>query len=210
MPLNQLLIDTKVSQFACGKEHILFLSDSTTPGSTSLFSFGIGTKGQLGLGKIENRYELTPVKTPPGVRIRSISAGGWHSGFVTADTHECYLWGWNLNGQISMCGDNDSVFVVSPTKLVVLDDLTGQEVKFIHVSLGARHSGVLDSNGNVYMFGWNKYGQIFTDSENLFDSKSTNEKEEEEYNVETPVKIEKLCSVKELKCSCWLTAITTL
>lgn len=109
-----------------------------------------------------------------------------------------------------MCGDNDSVFVVSPSKLVVLDDLTGREVKFTDVSLGARHSGVLDSNGNVYMFGWNKYGQIFSESENLLESKSKNEEEEEEFNVETPIKIEKLCSVKELKCSCWLTATTTL
>lgn len=207
--MNKLLLDQKVAQFASGKEHILFLTQPSTPSSSGrLYSFGLGTKGQLGLGKIENRYELALVHTPPDLNIRSISAGGWHSAFL-ADNGECYLWGWNLNGQVSMAvttstdndndNDNDSVFVVSPAKLRVTSNLT--DVKFRAVSLGSRHSAVLDLDGNVYMFGWNKYGQIEAFDEND-EASAVND-------VEMPVRIHRPTRVSSLKCGCWSTVFVT-
>ena len=180
----------------------MFLTESTK----RLFAFGIGTKGQLGVGKIENRYELTMVNIPPDVTIRSISSGGWHSGFLS-NQNECYIWGWNLNGQVSMSDEanNYSVFVVKPTKLIILDDISDREVKFEAISLGSRHSSVLDTNGNVYMFGWNKYGQLFNDS----DQNLSLNRDEDEFNVEIPVKIERISRIKSIKCGCWLTATIT-
>ena len=175
--------------------------------SNKLYSFGIGTKGQLGIGKIENRYELTVIKPPDNVTPVKIASGGWHSGFLDQNS-DCYVWGWNLNGQVSVEDEsqNDSVFVVTPTKLVVLDELSGKDVKFTSISLGSRHSALVDLNGNLYTFGWNKYGQLFVDRD-----ESINE-EDEMFNFDRPVKIESEefedKKVKRVKCGCWLTAIS--
>lgn len=144
------------------------------------------------------------VNIPPDVTILSISSGGWHSAFLS-NQNECYIWGWNLNGQVSMSDEDESVFVVKPTKLIILDDMSGREVKFETISLGSRHSSALDINGNVYMFGWNKYGQLFNDHDQ---SLSLNQ-DEDEFNVEIPVKIEKTSRIKSIKCGCWLTATIT-
>lgn len=194
--MNHFLIHEKVSQFASGKEHILFLTST----SNQLYSFGIGTKGQLGLGKIENRYELTLVKPPSNnMVIKSISAGGWHSAFLD-DKFDCYIWGWNLNGQVSECDDtNDSVFIVNPTRLVVMGELSGQPVKFKNISLGSRHSAILDRDGNLYTFGWNKYGQLFIEFPEL--------DPDEDYNFEKPIRIDEFVGIGAVKCGCWLTAI---
>lgn len=191
-----------MSQFSSGKEHMLFLTTSN-----KLYSFGIGTKGQLGIGKIENRYELTVIKPPDNVTPVKIASGGWHSGFLDQNS-DCYVWGWNLNGQVSVEDEsqNDSVFVVTPTKLVVLDELSGKDVKFASISLGSRHSALIDLNGNLYTFGWNKYGQLFMDRD-----ESINE-EDEMFNFDRPVKIDSEefddKKVKRVKCGCWLTAIS--
>lgn len=199
MPLNVQLIDEKIAKFSCGKEHILMLTERTN----RLLSFGIGTKGQLGLGKIENKFELTQIITNPEIKIKTICAGGWHSAFLD-DNYDCYLWGWNLNGQVSSQKDNnDSVFVADPRKLHVIDELSGKEVKFKRVSLGARHSALLDTEGSLYTFGWNKYNQLFFEN--------FRESNEEDFNVEEPIKIVEFeKKVQDVKCGCWLSAIVLL
>lgn len=176
---------------------MLFLTER----SRKLFSFGIGLKGQLGVGKIENRYELTPVDISPDLNIVAIAAGGWHCALID-DKFNCYLWGWNLNGQVSAVpeDDDDSVFVLRPTRLVVKNELSGQEVKFKAVSLGARHTALVDTLGRLYTFGWNKYGQLFME----FPESDQND---DEYNLDRPVKVEEFTAIKSIKCSCWLTAI---
>ena len=36
-------------------------------------------------------------------------------------------------------------------------------IKFRKVSLGTRHSSLIDCENNFYVFGWNKYGQLEAD-----------------------------------------------
>lgn len=78
LPLDSVLIEEKIQKMVAGKEHLLVL----TGPNGQLYSCGLGTKGQLGLGTIENFYEFKKVSSLSQKRIKAIAAGGWHSGCI--------------------------------------------------------------------------------------------------------------------------------
>jgi len=123
---------------------------------------------------------------------------GWHSGALDKQGR-CYMWGWNSHGQIGL--KTDSVFVTSPERLVVFKNfLSSEEVAFKSLSLGSRHSVLLDEEGSVWTFGWNKYEQ-------LLHERLANSGEEE--NIEEATKVTTLSEkfVKEIKCGSWFNLI---
>lgn len=138
------------------------------------------------------------IDIPFGIKIHSICAGGWHSAFLDEQSN-CYFWGWNFNGQVSFQDvENDSVFVVKPEKLEIFKDFSEEIVKFKSVSLGSRHSALIDIENNLFTFGWNKYEQLFIESDLI-----------KNVNLEKPVRIEKFNSqITNVKCGCWFTAIS--
>jgi alpha-tubulin suppressor-like RCC1 family protein len=72
LPLNKLLVNERIIQFAKGKEHILMLTEQTR----KIFSFGIGLKGQLGHGVIENLFQPVEIKYFT-TKINKIAAGNF-------------------------------------------------------------------------------------------------------------------------------------
>ncbi|CAF0804880.1 unnamed protein product [Brachionus calyciflorus] len=189
--LNKILIDKKVKCFSSGKEHILALTET----NSEVYSFGIGTKGQLGFGKIENRFQFTKIFN----KAKYLCNGniGWHSGLID-ENHDCFLWGWNSNCQI----DPISSIVPNPTKKSIKDDLTGREIKFRKISLGSKHTVLIDTQHNLYSFGWNKYNQLFLENDGL------NDLDEDNFNVESPVKIIEFNEkVLDVKCGPWSTIL---
>jgi alpha-tubulin suppressor-like RCC1 family protein len=186
--LNKILINERIKQFSCGKEHVLLLGSQ----SKSVYSFGIGTKGQLGHDKIENCFEPLVVS---GLRaeIEVISAGGcgWHSAAIDSNG-DCYAWGWNSHGQLGVLNE-EGAFVPKPTKLSVLNELSGDEVKFRRVAMGSKHTVVMDLGGSLYSFGWNKYKQLFEDDDG-----------EEIEQIDEPLRLNEF-KVKDVKCGCWFT-----
>ncbi len=59
---------------SCGKEHTLLLSSAG-----KVYSFGAGSRGQLGIGSLENQKNPCFVEALQMVEIAEVSAGGWHS-----------------------------------------------------------------------------------------------------------------------------------
>ncbi len=194
-PLNKTLLSDRVEHFASGKEHILFLT-------RKLYSIGIGLKGQLGNGKIENIFDKPFMLDDLG-DLRLIDCGGWHSGAFNSNGN-CFLWGWNSSGQIGTCdkNDQDSVFVAYPNKLKIYDDFgdENKNLKFRNLSLGSRHSALISQDNNLYTFGWNKYNQ-------LFQSDIYQEKDETQTIEEPTIVDEYENRVRDVKCGTWFTLI---
>ena len=201
LPLNKILINEECKFISAGKEHVLFLTRHTN----RLFTLGVGLKGQLGNGKIEtNFFEPQRVKINENLDFIDIESGGWHSGCVSK-TGDCYMWGWNSSGQIGVGNESSvealqSAFVPVPVKVDVYDfDDELEEKKFKKLSIGSRHTALLDSGKTLYTMGWNKYEQLM-----LKENKET----KLETFEETPIKVKHLDrKVLDVKCGCWFTLV---
>lgn len=186
LPIGQL-IDQKCRSISHGKEHLLFLTGS------QLFSAGVGLKGQLGTGRIENSFDRVQA-IECGKSIECVESGGWHAGWIDSEGR-CFMWGWNSCGQIAASQDNDSAFVTHPTQIQIRNE--HGEVKFKRMSLGSRHSALISTRGELYVFGWNKYGQILVQNELDY---------EDQVEIE-PQKIDWLADIQDVKCGNWQTLI---
>ncbi|CAG2059278.1 unnamed protein product [Timema podura] len=133
----------KVVQVACGLEHCLLLT-----ATGQVFSWGTGTRGQLGHGDLESECEPRPVATLGGLRVLRVAAGGWHSACITEEG-DLYTFGWNSSGQLGLPtqthGDkrmklSDQESVVTLTAVPVPVTWKEREVFVIDVACGSRHT----------------------------------------------------------------------
>ncbi|CAL1296197.1 unnamed protein product [Larinioides sclopetarius] len=165
--LKELVVPNLVKEIACGKEHVLLLSDFGT-----VFSYGSGSRGQLGHGSIENQETPVLIEALDGLKIHSISAGGWHSAAIS-DSGDLYMWGWNESGQLGLpCNELQSgkipmeeiEIICCLPKIIELND---EVVKA--VCCGSRHTVVLTENNHLWSWGWNGYFQLGRDDVPLSD-----------------------------------------
>jgi alpha-tubulin suppressor-like RCC1 family protein len=119
--------------------------------STELYSWGYNLNGQLGNGT--NTSSGLPVKVllPAGVTATKAAAGADFSLAVGSDG-KLYSWGLNLNGELG------NGTVTNSTTPVVVSLPAG--VTATAVSAGDAHSVALGSNGSVYDWGYNGFGQL--------------------------------------------------
>ena len=120
------------------------------------------------------------------------------------------MWGWNSHGQTGVV-DAAKVFISEPTKLEIVDG-QGNQVKFKHLSLGARHSILVDEQDNLYTFGWNKYGQLLQNELpmiSLDEDHKEEEDEDDDYDsVYEPMKVERYNGrLQDAVASCWSTVV---
>ncbi|XP_034721634.1 probable E3 ubiquitin-protein ligase HERC6 isoform X2 [Etheostoma cragini] len=138
-----------VIQVACGNSHSLAL----TKGG-DVFSWGLNSHGQLGLGK-EVSLQHTPVLVHPltGVAVTQVSAGATHSLFLTLPGL-VYCCGANKSGQLGVNRvDENGRF-----NICIVPALRPLGVRFI--SCGEAHSAVLTKDGKVFTFGEGSHGQL--------------------------------------------------
>lgn len=95
------------------------------------------SRGQLGHGSLEDETEPILVEALAGIKISRISAGGWHSGALSADG-DLYTWGWNSNGQLGLSNhlDSGSVSVQALPHIVSFEN----DSNVIMVAMGSRHT----------------------------------------------------------------------
>ncbi|XP_031242986.1 RCC1 domain-containing protein 1 [Mastomys coucha] len=119
--------------------------------------------------------------------MAEVAAGGWHSVCVS-DTGDIYIWGWNESGQLALptrSGTEKTVRdeaaelnedgpkeeeaatadVGAPAHFIsiqpfpaLLDLPLGSDV--VKASCGSRHTAVVTRTGELYTWGWGKYGQL--------------------------------------------------
>ena len=140
-----------ITQMACGIDHVLALSSHG-----DLFSFGLNSRGQLGLGDILPQTQPTLVKALAGIKTLSIACGHWHN-LALSEFGDVYSWGWNEHAQLGH--SNDTPVVAIPT-LIELPPEDQDDVNFTSIGCGERHSVAVSEDGSVYVWGWSKYGQL--------------------------------------------------
>uniref|UniRef100_A0A8C7TVG6 HECT domain-containing protein n=1 Tax=Oncorhynchus mykiss TaxID=8022 RepID=A0A8C7TVG6_ONCMY len=126
-----------VIQVACGNSHSLAL---TTGGQ--VFSWGLNSHGQLGLGKGVPLQPIPALVRPlTGVPVTQVAAGGTHTLALTLPGL-VYCCGANRAGQLGLNRVDEKVLGVS------------------FISCGEAHSAVLTKGGQVFTFGEGSRGQL--------------------------------------------------
>ncbi|KAM4677701.1 RCC1 domain-containing protein 1 [Discoglossus pictus] len=154
-----------------GNEHAVMITSDWT-----LFTWGAGRHGQLGHGDLEDVSEPRIVEALHGIATMEVAAGGWHSGAIS-EGGDIYCWGWNEFGQlglpsksltqeractqkISTEGENaeTSEFITIQAFPALID--LPEETEAAKISCGSRHTAVVTRSGELYTWGWGKYGQL--------------------------------------------------
>ena len=142
-----------VKTISCGIYHILAITEDD-----NLWSFGSSENGQLCLGNTTN--QTTPQQTQFSNIVR-IAAGGTHSLFQN-DKEDIYGCGSTNSGQLGIYSTLPQIEAIK---------LENQPPNIIQFCSGYDHSLFLDSEGNVYSIGSNKYGNLGlgdTENRNIF------------------------------------------
>ncbi|XP_019085589.1 PREDICTED: ultraviolet-B receptor UVR8-like [Camelina sativa] len=169
-------LGVRITSVATGGRHTLALSDIG-----QIWGWGYGGEGQLGLGsriKMVSSPHLVPcfespgsgkersftlhqgitttstqVSREPGRQIKAISCGGRHSAAIT-DTGGLITFGWGLYGQCGHGNTNDQLRPMAVSSV--------QSVRMESVAAGLWHTICISSDGKVYAFGGNQFGQLGT------------------------------------------------
>ncbi|KAI9157477.1 hypothetical protein LWI28_023232 [Acer negundo] len=164
----------RITTVAAGGRHTLALSDVG-----QVWGWGYGGEGQLGLGSrirmvssphpipcIDSSYGKDrsaalrgsmstegPGYRVPGTYVKGIACGGRHSAVIT-DAGAVLTFGWGLYGQ---CGQGSTDDELSP---ICVSSLLG--IRIEGVAAGLWHTICISSDGDIYAFGGNQFGQLGT------------------------------------------------
>jgi uncharacterized repeat protein (TIGR02543 family) len=124
-----------------------------------VFTWGWGEFGSLGDGTtVEKRL---PVEITHNFNLveneilTKIYTGALHSAALTSKGR-VFMWGWNLFGQI---GDNTTTNILLPLDITKNFNFSNNE-NIINIDLGDTYSALITSNGRVFTWGNNSYGQL--------------------------------------------------
>jgi alpha-tubulin suppressor-like RCC1 family protein len=152
--LSEVILDDKIKKVECGSTNTYFLSEGG-----DIYSCGL--KYYLGQNS-DDKDLLIPKKIQIDSKYKfvdiSVGDGGYHI-LALNENGEVYSWGHNRVGQTSIIQDYDFkedlkvYWVRYPTKIKI-------DRPILKISTGWGHSGLLDFEGNVYLFGRNCTGQL--------------------------------------------------
>ncbi len=119
--------------------------------TTELYSWGNNATGQLGNGNTTNATTPQKVQLPSGISATAVAAGTNHSLAVGTDG-KVYAWGNNTVGQF---GNGTTTSSSTPVAITLPGGVSATAV-----AAGMEHSVALGSNGAVYDWGYNGFGQL--------------------------------------------------
>jgi alpha-tubulin suppressor-like RCC1 family protein len=147
----------QVERIFAGNDQASFL---TTNGD--LYIVGQNGNGQLGLGATTpstTTYTLVPRSSYGNKTIAEVAHGNAHTLLLTTD-HTVYVWGYNQYGQLGLGNTNN---VSTPTVLAA-SRYANKVVAKVYAS--SNFSGLLMTDGTLYMMGDNQDGQLTSVSTN--------------------------------------------
>ncbi|CAF0994212.1 unnamed protein product, partial [Didymodactylos carnosus] len=129
-----------ICHIACGAHHSIIISKSAT-----VFTCGLNTSGQLGIGDTDPRFYPTNVKALQYQKVTYASCGEKHTVVITADGG-VFSFGSGKHGQL---GHNSTIDELLPRKIT---ELMGSEVS--QIACGRSHTVVFVPNaGQILTFG---------------------------------------------------------
>ncbi len=135
-----------VTAIAAGDDHVVALTSTG-----GLLAWGYNQYGQVGDATTTDREVPVAVHLPSGTTVTAIGAGAGHSLAVTS-AGRVLSWGYNNTGQLGLGDRNDRNV---PTEVPLPADAT-----FTAVAGGSAHSLALASDGRMWSWGYNAYGQL--------------------------------------------------
>ncbi|XP_020245605.1 ultraviolet-B receptor UVR8-like, partial [Asparagus officinalis] len=135
-----------VKMIAAGAEHTAAVTEDG-----DLYGWGWGQYGNLGLGDRNDRLIPEKVLQTNGQKMVSIACG-WRHTITVSSSGTLYTYGWCKYGQL---GHGDFKDHLIPHLVEVLKDRCISQI-----SGGWRHTMALTSDGQLYGWGWNKFGQV--------------------------------------------------
>ncbi|CAB4277910.1 unnamed protein product [Prunus armeniaca] len=135
-----------VKMVAAGAEHTAAVTEDG-----SLYGWGWGRYGNLGLGDRNDRLVPEKVSMVNNEKMVMVACG-WRHTISVSSLGRLYTYGWSKYGQL---GHGDCEDHLVPHKLEALSN------NYICETAGGwRHTMALTSDGKLYGWGWNKFGQV--------------------------------------------------
>ncbi|GAA0165556.1 guanyl-nucleotide exchange factor [Lithospermum erythrorhizon] len=141
------LDDLEIISVSCGADHTIAYSDSRL----QIYSWGWGDFGRLGHGNSSDLFSPMPIKALQYMQIKQIACGDSHCIALTIEG-ELLSWGRNQNGQLGLGTTEDSLV---PQRI---HTFMGIPVKM--VAAGAEHTAAVTEDGELYGWGWGRYGNL--------------------------------------------------
>jgi alpha-tubulin suppressor-like RCC1 family protein len=132
-------------QVSCGNNHTAAVKKDGT-----LWTWGYDEYGELGLNDDDQNSELSPVQVGTATTWKQVSCGLAHTAAVKTDG-TLWTWGRNLEGQLGINTLNQQE---SPVQTSVAGTTWKQ------VSCGGLHTTAIKTDGTLWAWGYNFYGQI--------------------------------------------------
>jgi len=146
------LLGRTIVAIACGGYHTVAL-DSTG----SVHTWGYNGYGQLGDGTTNNSNVAVPISSQgslSGKSIVAIACGNTHT--VALDhTNGLHAWGLNGTGQL---GNGTTTNSLVPVAIHTYGAILNKAI--VSMSCGYYHTAAMDNMGNIYTWGYNRYGQL--------------------------------------------------
>ena len=135
----------------------LYLLAQTQPiseQSTQVYSWGLGSSGQLGLGSETSRGLPTHIKELETSHVMKVSSSGYcNSSTALTSQGRVFTWGSGIDGILGVNEDDANVLI--PT---LLQRLEGRH--FSKVACGGGHMIAIDSDGHLHSWGLDNDGQL--------------------------------------------------
>ncbi|XP_014230723.1 probable E3 ubiquitin-protein ligase HERC4 [Trichogramma pretiosum] len=150
----------KFVDIACGFDHTLLLAENGY-----VYSMGMGTRGQLGHGDLEDCDEPKLIEALAGLKVTQISAKGWHNAVIT-DQGDLYTWGWNNHNQLGL-NSIENVLALPTLVNFISSTMEELEINVIKVQCGNQFTICRTDTGEFWGCGNNKYNQLGVSSHSL-------------------------------------------
>ncbi len=136
-------LSSGVTAIAAGQNHSLAVQNG------NVYAWGYNDFGKLGDGTVTQRNSPVAVTGLPGA-VTAIAAGASHS--LAVQNGHVFAWGGNANGEL---GDGTTTTSLTP-QLIDPGDLHD----IITVAAGGNSSYALSSNGSMWVWGFDLFGQM--------------------------------------------------
>lgn len=123
----------------------------------TLWTWGRNTQGTLGANSVQNLYSPVQIGNH---RWRKVEMGKHTATVATTALREDYtLWTWGQNdyGQLGITHGHTTWHLIPRSSPNQITSGTGS---FIHMASSGHHTGAIDTENRLYMWGHNNYGQL--------------------------------------------------